>query len=147
MIERYFGADGQPLDDGWFPTGDVSTIDADGYMKITDRSKDVIKSGGEWISSIDLENLAMAHPAVAEAAVIGVKHPKWDERPILVVVTKPGATVTREALLASLEGRIARWWMPDDVVFVDSLPHTATGKLSKVELRKQLASYRLPVTA
>jgi fatty-acyl-CoA synthase len=145
VIDRYFrGAGGDVLDHGWFPTGDVSTIDADGYMKITDRSKDVIKSGGEWISSIDIEGLAMAHPEVAEAAVIGVKHPKWDERPILVVVRKPGTQLAREALLKFLEGKIAKWWMPDDVVFVDTLPHTATGKLSKLELRKQLADYRLP---
>jgi len=148
VIERYFGIDGAcPLRDGWFPTGDVSTIDADGYMKITDRSKDVIKSGGEWISSIDIEGLAMAHPAVAEAAVIGVKHPKWDERPLLVVVVKAGCTLTREELLGSLEGKIAKWWMPDDVLFVDSLPHTATGKLSKLELRRQLADYKLPAMA
>ena len=148
VIERYYGdAAAQAAPGGWFPTGDVSTIDADGYMKITDRSKDVIKSGGEWISSIDIECLAMAHPAVAEAAVIGVKHPKWDERPLLVVVRKSGEPVTREALLGFLEGKIARWWMPDDVVFVESLPHTATGKLSKLELRKQLAGYRLPETA
>jgi fatty-acyl-CoA synthase len=124
----------------------VSTIDADGFMKITDRSKDVIKSGGEWISSIDIEGLAMAHPDVAEAAVIGVKHPKWDERPVLVVVRKPGTQVARESLLKFLEGKIARWWMPDDVVFVEALPHTATGKLSKVELRRQLAGYELPGT-
>jgi len=148
VIERYFNnAGGDVLHDGWFPTGDVSTIDPDGYMKITDRSKDVIKSGGEWISSIDIECLAMAHPEVAEAAVIGVKHPKWDERPVLVVVRKPGTALTREAMLKSLEGKIAKWWMPDDVIFVESLPHTATGKLSKLELRKQLADYRLPVNA
>jgi fatty-acyl-CoA synthase len=148
VIQSYFNAaDKEVLHDGWFPTGDVSTIDADGYMKITDRSKDVIKSGGEWISSIDIECFAMAHPEVAEAAVIGVKHPKWDERPVLVVVRKPGTAVTREALLKSLEGKIAKWWMPDDVIFVESLPHTATGKLSKLELRKQLADYRLPVNA
>jgi len=148
VIRNYFNsAGGEVLRDGWFPTGDVSTIDPDGYMKITDRSKDVIKSGGEWISSIDIECLAMAHPEVAEAAVIGVKHPKWDERPVLVVVRRPGTAVTREALLKSLEGKIAKWWMPDDVIFVETLPHTATGKLSKLELRKQLANYRLPVSA
>jgi acyl-CoA synthetase (AMP-forming)/AMP-acid ligase II len=148
VIDRYFrGAGGSALDDGWFPTGDVATIDADGYMKITDRSKDVIKSGGEWISSIEIEGLAMAHPAVSEAAVIGVKHPKWDERPILVVVLKEGATVSGIALLNFLHGKIAKWWMPDDVVFVDALPHTATGKLSKIELRKRLAAYRLPEPA
>ena len=147
VIDRYFKeGEGSATRAGWFPTGDVSTIDADGFMKITDRSKDVIKSGGEWISSIDIEGLAMAHPEVAEAAVIGVKHPKWDERPVLVVVRKPGTQVPRESLLGFLEGKIARWWMPDDVVFVESLPHTATGKLSKVELRRQLAGYELPVT-
>jgi fatty-acyl-CoA synthase len=148
VIRSYFnGSGGEVLHDGWFPTGDVSTIDPDGYMKITDRSKDVIKSGGEWISSIDIECLAQAHPEVAEAAVIGVKHPKWDERPVLVVVRKPGSAVTGDVLLKSLEGKIAKWWMPDDVIFVESLPHTATGKLSKLELRKQLADYRLPVSA
>jgi acyl-CoA synthetase (AMP-forming)/AMP-acid ligase II len=145
VIDGYFKESGGPaLRDGWFPTGDVSTIDADGYMKITDRSKDVIKSGGEWISSIDIEGHVMAHAEVAEAAVIGVKHPKWDERPVLVVVRKPGTQVSAEALLAFLQGRIAKWWMPDDVIFVESLPHTATGKLSKLELRKQLADYALP---
>jgi fatty-acyl-CoA synthase len=145
VIGRYFrDAGGEALQDGWFATGDVSTIDADGYMKITDRSKDVIKSGGEWISSIDIEGLVMAHPAVAEAAVIGVTHPKWDERPVVVVVKKAGADLSREALLDSLQGRIAKWWMPDDVIFVEALPHTATGKLSKLELRKQLADYKLP---
>jgi len=140
VIERYFGdAGANVLDGGWFPTGDVSTIDADGYMKITDRSKDVIKSGGEWISSIAIEGIAMAHPAVAEAAVIGVKHPKWDERPVLVVVRKGGEVVNRADMLRFLEGKIAKWWMPDEVIFVESLPHTATGKLSKVDLRRQLA--------
>ena len=112
--------------EGWFPTGDVATLDPDGFMQITDRSKDVIKSGGEWISSIDLENTAMAHPAVAEAAVVGVHHPKWDERPLLLVVRKSGAQLTREDMLAFFEGRVAKWWMPDDVVFLDALPHTAT---------------------
>jgi len=130
----------------WFPTGDVATIDADGYMQITDRSKDVIKSGGEWISSIDLENTAMAHPAVAEAAVIGVVHPKWDERPLLVVVKKKDTELTREQLLQFFEGKIAKWWMPDDVVFVDQLPHTATGKLLKTKLREDFKTYKLPTT-
>jgi 3-(methylthio)propionyl---CoA ligase len=138
------GEGGDPLRDGWFPTGDVATIDPDGYMQITDRSKDVIKSGGEWISSIDLENIAVAHPAVAEAAVIGIRHPKWDERPIVVAVKKPGAEVSREELLRFYEGKIAKWWMPDDVVFVAELPHTATGKLSKLTLRQQFTEYRLP---
>jgi 3-(methylthio)propionyl---CoA ligase len=141
----YFkGEGGDPLEDGWFPTGDVATIDPDGYMQITDRSKDVIKSGGEWISSIDLENIAVAHPAVAEAAVIGVKHPKWDERPIVVAVKKQGRDVTKEELLKFFEGKIAKWWMPDDVVFVAELPHTATGKLSKLTIRGQLKDYKLP---
>jgi fatty-acyl-CoA synthase len=113
-------------------------------MQITDRSKDVIKSGGEWISSIDLENICMAHPGVAEAAAIGVQHPKWDERPLLVVVRKAGSTVTREEILAFYEGRIAKWWTPDDVVFVDELPHTATGKLLKTKIRDTFKDHRLP---
>jgi fatty-acyl-CoA synthase len=135
---------GNPLRDGWFPTGDVATIDADGFMQITDRSKDVIKSGGEWISSIDLENIAVAHPAIAEAAAIGVFHPKWDERPIIVAVKKHGAEVTREDLLKFYDGKIAKWMIPDDVVFVAELPHTATGKLSKLTLRQQMQDYKLP---
>jgi fatty-acyl-CoA synthase len=144
VIQRYFkGEGGDPLKAGWFPTGDVVNIDAEGYIQITDRSKDVIKSGGEWISSIDLENIAMAHPAIAEAAVIGIKHPKWDERPIVVAVKKPGQNVTKEDLLRFYEGKIAKWWTPDDVVFVNELPHTATGKLSKLTLRQQLKDYRL----
>ena len=128
----------------WFPTGDVATIDPDGYMQITDRSKDVIKSGGEWISSIDLENAAVAHPAVAEAAVVGIRHPKWDERPLLIVVKKKDAQVTREELIKFFEGRVAKWWIPDDVVFVDQLPHTATGKLLKTKLREDYKDYKLP---
>ena len=144
VIKGYFkGEGGNPLKDGWFPTGDVGTIDPDGTLQITDRSKDVIKSGGEWISSIDLENIAVAHPAVAEAAVIGVKHPKWDERPIVVVVKKAGQEVSRDDLLKFYEGKIAKWWMPDDVVFVKELPHTATGKLSKLTLRQQMKDYKL----
>ncbi len=135
---------GSPLRDGWFPTGDVATIDADGFMQITDRSKDVIKSGGEWISSIDLENIAVAHPAIAEAAVIGVHHPKWDERPIVVAVKKQGAEVTRAEMLKFYEGRVAKWMIPDDVVFVAELPHTATGKLSKLTLRERMKDYKLP---
>jgi len=138
------GEGGDPLKDGWFPTGDVGTIDPEGYLQITDRSKDVIKSGGEWISSIDLENIAVAHPAVQEAAVIGVAHPKWDERPIVVAVKKAGQALTREELLKFYEGKIAKWWMPDDVVFVEELPHTATGKLSKLTLREKFKDYRLP---
>ncbi|WP_180683250.1 3-(methylthio)propionyl-CoA ligase [Tepidicella baoligensis] len=145
VIRDYYKGEGPPpLVDGWFPTGDVATIDADGFMQITDRSKDVIKSGGEWISSIDVENIAMAHPAVLMAACIGVKHPKWDERPIVVVVKKPGQEVTREELLAFYEGKIAKWQIPDDVVFVESIPLGATGKMQKVKLREQLADYRLP---
>jgi fatty-acyl-CoA synthase len=134
---------GDPLVDGWFPTGDVATIDADGFMQITDRSKDVIKSGGEWISSIDIENIAMAHPAVAMAACIAVPHPKWDERPLLVVVRKAGAEVTREALLAHFEGKVAKWQVPDDVVFVESIPLGATGKMQKNKLREQFKDHRL----
>jgi 3-(methylthio)propionyl---CoA ligase len=145
IIDRYFkGEGGDPLVDGWFPTGDVATIDADGYMQITDRAKDVIKSGGEWIGSIDLENIAMAHPAVAMAACIAAKHPKWDERPLLVVVKKPNAALTKEELLAFYEGKIAKWWLPDDVVFVDAIPLGATGKMQKNKLREQFRDYRLP---
>jgi fatty-acyl-CoA synthase len=140
----YFKEGASALRDGWFATGDVATIDADGYMQITDRSKDVIKSGGEWISSIELENIAVAHPGIAEAAVIGVHHPKWDERPIVVAIRKPGAGVTREELLRFYEGKVAKWTIPDDVVFVDELPHTATGKLLKVALRQQFKDYKLP---
>ena len=145
IVSGYFkGEGGNPLRDGWFPTGDVATIDADGYMRITDRSKDVIKSGGEWISSIDLENAVMAHPAVGEAAVIGIAHPKWDERPLLVVVRKPEKTVGRDEMLAFMEGKVAKWWMPDDVVFVDEIPHTATGKIQKTTLRERFRDHRLP---
>jgi 3-(methylthio)propionyl---CoA ligase len=145
ILRQYFKDEGgDPLRDGWFPTGDVATIDADGYMQITDRSKDVIKSGGEWISSIELENIAVAHPAIAEAAVIGVRHPKWDERPLVVAVKKPGASVTREELLAFYRGKVAKWCLPDDVAFVEQLPHTATGKLLKTKLRQDFKDYRLP---
>jgi fatty-acyl-CoA synthase len=145
VTAAYFKADRDSiLRDGWFPTGDVATLDEDGFVQITDRSKDVIKSGGEWISSIDIENFAIAHPAVAEAAVIGVAHPKWAERPLLVVVRKSGQDVGREQLLGFLRDKIAKWWLPDDVVFVESLPHTATGKLSKLTLRQQLKDYRWP---
>jgi 3-(methylthio)propionyl---CoA ligase len=146
IIREYFkGEGGNPLvAGGWFPTGDVATIDPDGFMQITDRSKDVIKSGGEWISSIDLENTAIGHPAVAEAAVIGIRHPKWDERPLLIVVKKKEAQVTREELLQFFDGKVAKWWLPDDVVFVDQLPHTATGKLLKTKLREEFKEYKLP---
>ncbi|TFJ94873.1 alkyl hydroperoxide reductase [Platysternon megacephalum] len=141
----YYKEDADILDaEGYFDTGDVATIDADGYMRITDRSKDVIKSGGEWISSIELENLAVGHPKVAEAAVIGVRHPKWDERPLLVLVLKPGQEASRDDILAYMEGKIAKWWMPDDVVFVPEIPHTATGKIRKLTLREQFKDYILP---
>jgi fatty-acyl-CoA synthase len=145
-VESYFKGEGGRIlsDDGWFPTGDVATLDPEGFMQITDRSKDVIKSGGEWISSIDLENEALAHPSVVEAAVIGVAHPKWDERPLLIVVPAAGAEPSREELLAFLEGRVAKWWLPDDVAFVEELPHTATGKISKKTLRDQFRNYSLP---
>ena len=145
VVREYFKQEGpSPLVDGWFPTGDVATIDEDGFMQITDRSKDVIKSGGEWISSIDIENIAMSHPAVAMAACIGVRHPKWDERPIVCVVKKPGAEVTRDDLIAFFEGKTAKWQIPDDVVFVDSIPLGATGKMLKTKLREQLTGYTLP---
>ena len=138
------GAAGTHTDDNWFDTGDVATIDPQGYMAITDRTKDVIKSGGEWISSIELENTAIGHPAVAEAAVIGVPHPKWTERPLLVAVLAEGQTVDKQELLAYFDGKVATWWIPNDVVFVDEMPHTATGKVKKIELRRQFADYALP---
>jgi len=145
IISSYFkGEGGNPLVDGWFPTGDVATIDPEGYMQITDRSKDVIKSGGEWIGSIDLENIAMGHPAVAMAACIAAHHPKWDERPLLVVMKKPGTALTREEMLAFYDGKIAKWWTPDDVVFVDAIPLGATGKMQKNRLREQFRDYKLP---
>src|SRR6267143_571466 len=143
-VAREYFREGPALRDGWFATGDVATIDPDGYMQITDRSKDVIKSGGEWISSIDLENAAVAHPAVAEAAVVGIRHPKWDERPLLIVVKKKDSQVTRDELIKFFEGKVAKWWIPDDVVFVDQLPHTATGKLLKTKLRDEFRDYKLP---
>ena len=144
MADYYRSPDPSPLVDGWFPTGDVATIDADGYLQITDRSKDVIKSGGEWISSIVVENIAVAHPAVAMAACIGVPHPKWDERPIVVVLKKPGAELSAAELLQFYEGKIAKWQVPDDVVFVDAIPLGATGKMQKMRLREMLKDYRLP---
>jgi len=144
VVSGYFNIDASPLHDGWFPTGDVATIDPDGYMQITDRSKDVIKSGGEWISSIDLENALMAHPAVHEAAAIACHHPKWDERPLMVVVKKPGAEVTKEELIAFYKGKIPNWQTPDDVVFVDEIPHTATGKIYKLKLRETFKDHKLP---
>jgi len=149
VLRRYFKETHDALSEdldgrGWFATGDVATIDPDGYMHITDRSKDVIKSGGEWISSIDLENIAMSHPAVAMAACISIRHPKWDERPMLVVVKRPNAEVTREQLLAHYEGKVAKWQVPDDVVFVDSIPLGATGKMLKTRLREQFKDHTLP---
>jgi 3-(methylthio)propionyl---CoA ligase len=145
VVREYFkGEGGDPLRDGWFPTGDVATIDADGYMQITDRSKDVIKSGGEWISSIDIENIAMAHPAVQMAACVGMPHPKWDERPIVAVVKRPGMELGRDELLAFYNGKTAKWQVPDDVVFVDAIPLGATGKMLKTKLREQLKGYTLP---
>ena len=145
IISSYFKEEGgDVLVDGWFPTGDVATIDEDGYMQITDRSKDVIKSGGEWIGSIDLEHIAMAHPSVLQAACIGVAHPKWDERPLLLVVKRPGMEVSKEELLHFYDGKIAKFWMPDDVVFLDALPMGATGKVQKNKLREQFKEYKLP---
>ena len=146
IIREYFKQEGEsPLVDGWFPTGDVATIDEDGFMQITDRSKDVIKSGGEWISSIDIENIAMAHPNVMMAACIGMPHPKWDERPVVCVVKKPGAEITSLELLKFYEGKTAKWQIPDDVIFVDAIPLGATGKMLKTKLREQLAEYKLPI--
>jgi fatty-acyl-CoA synthase len=144
VVKRYFGAEEDAVDgDDWFDTGDVSILHPDGTMQITDRAKDVIKSGGEWISSVDLENAAIGCPGVAEAAAIGVHHPKWDERPLLVVVRKAGSDVTAETILAHLAGHVAKWWLPDEIVFVDDLPHTATGKLLKTALRERFKDYRL----
>ncbi len=149
IAKGYFRGEGKEAFDaeGWFDTGDVATLDPDGYMTITDRAKDVIKSGGEWISSIEIENIAVGHPAVAEAAVIGVVHPKWDERPVLIVVLKPGAAATKEEMLQFLTGRIAKWWMPDDVIFTDEIPHTATGKIQKTVLRERYKEHRLHTAA
>jgi fatty-acyl-CoA synthase len=149
VASAYFKNEGGNIldKDGFFDTGDVATIDPMGYMKITDRAKDVIKSGGEWISSIDLENVAVGHPDVAEAAVIGIAHPKWDERPLLIIVPKKDKKPSREDLLKFMEGKIAKWWMPDDVVFVDEIPHTATGKILKTALREKFGEYRLPSVA
>jgi acyl-CoA synthetase (AMP-forming)/AMP-acid ligase II len=148
VAKAYFkGEGGEILDEeGFFDTGDVATIDASGYVQIIDRNKDVIKSGGEWISSIELENLAVGHPDVAEAAVIGIQHPKWDERPLLIVVPKPGTKPTKDDVLSFMQGRIAKWWMPDDVVMIEEIPHTATGKIQKMTLRDMFRDYRLPGT-
>ncbi|MGE3673996.1 MAG: 3-(methylthio)propionyl-CoA ligase [Polyangiaceae bacterium] len=146
VTKGYFKGEGGDILNagGWFDTGDIATLDPDGYMQITDRSKDVVKSGGEWISSIDLENTAVGHPDIAEAAVIGIAHPKWSERPLLIVVKREGAELTKESVLGFLEGKVAKWWMPDDVQFVDAIPHTATGKILKMALREQFKDYTLP---
>jgi fatty-acyl-CoA synthase len=145
VASRYYRQAQDATRDGWFPTGDVATLDADGFLRITDRAKDVIKSGGEWISSIDLENEAVAHPAVAEAAVIGVAHPKWDERPLLIVRLKEGARLAREEMVAFLAARVAKWWLPDDVIVVEEIPHTATGKIQKSALRERFARHLMAV--
>ncbi len=147
VVSRYLKGDDSALVDGWFPTGDVAHIDAGGFMQITDRAKDVIKSGGEWIGSIDLENIAMAHPQVAMAACIAARHPKWDERPLLVVVRKPGTDLTTPELLAFFEGKVAKWWIPDDVVFADAIPMGATGKMQKNKLRDLYADHLMPPSA
>ncbi|MGH6876405.1 MAG: long-chain-fatty-acid--CoA ligase [Rhizomicrobium sp.] len=144
VAKGYFRGEGDDAfdEEGWFDTGDVATLDPDGYMTITDRVKDVIKSGGEWISSIEIENIAVGHPAVAEAAVIGIPHPKWDERPLLIAVLKPGSTASKQDMLHYLEGKIAKWWMPDDVIFAAEIPHTATGKIQKTVLRERYGNHR-----
>ncbi|MGF1462146.1 MAG: long-chain-fatty-acid--CoA ligase [Maricaulaceae bacterium] len=149
VAKGYFKGAGQEAfnEEGWFHTGDVATLDQDGFMTITDRSKDVIKSGGEWISSIELENLAVGHPKAAECAVIGLPHPKWDERPLLVVQLKAGKTATKQEFYDYLQGKIAKWWTPDDIVFVDDMPHTATGKLQKRDLRDRFKDHSWPQTA
>jgi fatty-acyl-CoA synthase len=145
IARGYFKSDDDILDgEGYFDTGDIATIDRQGYLQITDRAKDVIKSGGEWISSIELENLAVSHPQVAEAAVIGIRHPKWDERPLLIVVLKPGESASKDDILGFMRGRTATWWIPDDVVFIDEIPHTATGKIQKMVLRERFRDYVLP---
>jgi len=148
ISSAYFKGDGSAAfdSDGWFETGDVATIDDWGFMQITDRSKDVIKSGGEWISSIELENVATGCAGVAEAAAIGLPHLKWDERPLLIVVKKPGAEVSKEQVMAHLTGKIAKWWLPDDIVFADQIPHTAAGKISKLQLRETFKDYRWPMS-
>jgi len=136
------GNAGSHTDDGWFNTGDVAKIDPDGFMQITDRTKDVIKSGGEWISSIEIENTAMGHPAIAEAAVIGVYSEKWTERPLLIVVKNKDQKLSKEEIMTFMDGKIAKWWIPDDVVFIDEIPHTATGKIKKTALREQFSDYK-----
>lgn len=146
IARGYFGGEGGDVldDEGFFDTGDVSTIDGEGYMQITDRAKDVVKSGGEWISSIEIENIATGHPAVAIAAVVGIAHPKWDERPILLCELKPGVQARADDIRSYLDGKIARWWMPDDIVFVDAIPLGPTGKIDKKAIRAGLEGYELP---
>ena len=146
VSSAYFKGDGGDIldENGFFDTGDVATIDPNGYMQITDRAKDVIKSGGEWISSIDIENFAVGHPDVMEAAVIGIAHPKWDERPLLIVVPKEGRIPQRDDVIAFLQSRIAKWWLPDDMQLVKEIPHTATGKINKLKLRETFKGYKLP---
>ena len=147
VAAEYYNDDRSPqsfTEDGYLRTGDVVTIDAEGYLRIVDRTKDVVKSGGEWISSVELENEIMSHPAVAEAAVIGVKHPKWSERPLACVVVKPDATLSKEEVIEYLDGRVAKWWLPDDVVFIDEVPKTSVGKFSKKDLRKRFGDHELP---
>ena len=147
VISGYYenqAASDAAMEEGWFRTGDVANIDSDGFLQITDRAKDLIKSGGEWISSIDLENAAMGHPAVAQAAAIAMPHPKWQERPMLVVIPCDGAAPEKAELLSFLAGKVAKWWLPDDVVFVEAFPMTATGKVSKARLREQFKDHRLP---
>ncbi|MDA7829209.1 long-chain fatty acid--CoA ligase [Gammaproteobacteria bacterium] len=142
VLKRYFKAEKDCVDkDGWFDTGDISVLDKDGYMTITDRAKDVIKSGGEWISSIDLENAAVGHPEVTEACVVGLPHPKWDERPMLFIVTNTGEPVDKNSILEFLGSRVAKWWLPDEIIFLKELPHGATGKLQKFELRDEYNNY------
>ncbi|HYZ63019.1 MAG TPA: AMP-binding protein, partial [Acetobacteraceae bacterium] len=148
ILRRYMNAEQDAADpEGWFATGDVATIDPDGYLEITDRTKDVVKSGGEWISSIQLENIAVSYPDVAEAAVVAVRHPRWDERPLLIVVPKPDRTIDKAALLRIYDGKVAKWWVPDEVVVMDELPHTATGKLNKLALRQRFRDYKLASAA
>jgi len=141
IIERYYKGEKTALEDGWFDTGDVSTISKDGYMRIVDRSKDVIKTGGEWISSIDLENTAVGHPGIAEACVVGVLHPKWDERPLMFVVKNNSENCDKDSVLEYLSDKVAKWWLPDDIIFVDELPHGATGKLLKTGLREEFKNH------
>ena len=146
IIKRYFKAEKDAVDaDGWFDTGDVGIIHPDGTLQLTDRTKDVIKSGGEWISSVELENAAVGHHGVAEAAAIGMYHPKWEERPVLFVVKKEGEDVSADQVINFLSDKVAKWWLPDAVEFVDDIPHTATGKISKKDLRDRFVDYKLEV--